>query len=153
MMSNNLKLFSGITFSALLSTCFTAQAQKLPNIQQGSLRAPAQVKIDGKATEWGSRFRAYNKATGIYYTLANDDDNLYLAIQAKDALIIRKVLTGGVVFSVNRSVKRDHEQVSLTFPLLATNLSNGIANYWDQRENLADKPDNVYQRDSLLLLT
>lgn len=32
---------------------FTANAQKLPNVQQAGVRAPAMIKIDGKTTEWG----------------------------------------------------------------------------------------------------
>jgi hypothetical protein len=41
-----------------------ANAQKLPNVQQVSLRAPANIKIDGKATEW-SGFKALNTATDV----------------------------------------------------------------------------------------
>ena len=42
---------------------FTATAQKLPNVQATSLRAPANIKIDGKATEWNDKFQAYNHST------------------------------------------------------------------------------------------
>lgn len=153
MMINNLKLFSGITFSTLLATCFTTQAQKLPATQQGSLRAPANIKIDGKTTEWSNQLKAYNKATSLYYTLCNNNDNLYITIQAKDRLIIRKILTGGITFIANRSIKRDDKSIAITFPILAINLSNEISNYLDQRIGIAsDKTGGIYQRDSLLLL-
>ena len=58
-----------------------ANAQKLPNVQQASLRAPENVKVDGKPTEWGDKLQAYNKATDVFYTIANDYNNLYLIIQ------------------------------------------------------------------------
>jgi hypothetical protein len=49
------KLFSNIrTFSLLIAlavTAFNSFAQKLPTKQEGSVRAPAVVKIDGKANE------------------------------------------------------------------------------------------------------
>ena len=62
-------------------TTLAAHPQKLPNLQTTSLRAPASIKIDGKTTEWNNRFQAYNKATEVSYTIANDKDKLYLVIQ------------------------------------------------------------------------
>lgn len=148
----NLKLFSGNTLSTLLITCFSAQAQKLPGVQQTALRAPTQIKIDGRTTEWGNQLQAYNKATCIYYTLCNDDDNLYLTIQAKDPLIARKILSGGIVFTAKKSIKKTDEQIAVTFPLLSGDISE-IAGYLKQRAALtSDQSNNIYQRDSLLLL-
>jgi hypothetical protein len=101
----------------LLITCFTATAQKLPNVQAASLRAPANIKIDGKATEWNNQFQAYNKATGVYYTIANDDDKLYLAVQANDPEIIRKIVLGGLTLTIDTSGKKnDKTGVAITFP-------------------------------------
>lgn len=73
-----------------------AYAQKLPNKQERGLRAPANVKIDGKATEWGAELQAYNNATELFYTLANDDENLYLAVQTKTKAIVEKLFNGGI---------------------------------------------------------
>lgn len=84
----NLKLFSGNTLSTLLITCFSAQAQKLPGVQQTALRAPTQIKIDGRTTEWGNQLQAYNKATCIYYTLCNDD-----GIKARTLFDVNNALT------------------------------------------------------------
>jgi hypothetical protein len=83
------------TISFLLITHFTAKAQKLPNKQEVSLRIPADMKIDGNAKEWNNKFQAYNKLTNIFYTLSNDDKNLYLVIQATDPIIIEKMIRGG----------------------------------------------------------
>lgn len=44
---------------------FSVGAQKLPNLQQSSMRAPANIKIDGKPIEWG-QYQAYNRATEIF---------------------------------------------------------------------------------------
>ena len=65
-----------------------ANGQRLPNKQEEGFTAPQNVKIDGKATEWQNQFKAYNTATGIYYTVANDSTNLYLVIQATEPLVI-----------------------------------------------------------------
>ncbi len=103
-------LLSGIIF-------FTANAQKLPNVQQTSLRAPADLKIDGKANEWNNRFQAYNDTTHVYYTVANDDKNLYLTLQASDPAIINMILTGGVTFSINRAGEKElADAANITYP-------------------------------------
>jgi hypothetical protein len=44
-------------------------AQKLPNKQQISLRAPARLKIDGIVNEWGDKLQAYNHSTQIFYAI------------------------------------------------------------------------------------
>jgi hypothetical protein len=96
---------------------FTANAQKLPTIQQISVRAPADIKIDGKTTEWDNKFQAYNKATDVYYTIANDDDKLYLIIQATEPTIITKIVCGGITFTINHSgQKKDKNGMAVTFP-------------------------------------
>lgn len=147
------KRLSEFTLGALLMGCLSAHAQSLPAVQQHSLRAPAGIKIDGKTTEWSNRFQAYNKATGIYYTMANDSTNLYLAIQAKNPVIVRKILGGSMVFTVNGSVKKGNKQVAFTFPLLSSSVSAGIGIYLKQRIGLTPaKTKNIYGRDSLLLL-
>ena len=83
-------------FAFLFCIAISADAQKLPTEQQVSLRAPAGLKIDGKATEWDNKFQAYNHHTDFYYTIANDDNNLYLIVQANEPAIIKRILKGGI---------------------------------------------------------
>ncbi len=49
-----------------LATTTDTSIRKLPNVQQVSLRAPANINIDGKTTEWNNRFQAYNDTTHVY---------------------------------------------------------------------------------------
>ena len=112
----------------------TSSAQKLPNIQQGSVQAPTNVKIDGKATEWNNQFQAYNHATDIFYTLANDDNNLYLVIQATDPAIINKIINGRISFSISKSGKKnDNDAVTISYPIFDRKDKPGL--------NLKDKPE------------
>jgi len=116
-MINNIRL----NFSLVLCVfCYlTTQAQKLPNVQLASVRAPADIKIDGKATEWNYPFQAYNRATDVFYTLSNDDDNLYLTLQATDEDIIRKIINGRISFTINKSGKKsEQDAVVITYPLI-----------------------------------
>jgi len=102
-----------ILFCLALIAFAGAKSQKIPNKQEASVRAPAGVKVDGKATEWGD-FKAYNSAIEVYYTIANDDKNLYLVIQATDPLVARKIIAGGITFSIGIPGK---ENVAVTYPL------------------------------------
>ena len=111
-------LKSVLVSSVFLSAGLKAGAQKLPNTQQESLRTPANVKIDGKATEWNNQFRAYNKSTNVYYTIANDDEHLYLIIQATDPAMISKMIGGGITLTVQRSGKKtDKDGISIMYPV------------------------------------
>jgi len=97
----------------------SAQAQKLPGVQDSSVWAPPTIKIDGKATEWEGKFKAYNGATGLFYTLSNDDKNLYLTVMATDAEIINyKLLSGGLTLIIQQTNKKnDKAGVSISYPI------------------------------------
>ncbi len=124
----------------LLLISIIATAQKLPKIQLTSLRAPNNIKIDGKATEWDNKFQAYNSSTGVFYTIANDDDKLYLVIQATDQLVIRKIIVGSITFTVNSSAENKDKKGSVTYPVF--NKKN-----WPNM-NLGNKP--IVTKDSTI---
>lgn len=112
------KFISAITLTVILFT-FSATAQKLPNKQKENLRAPANIKIDGKATEWNDKFQAYNNATDIFYTMSNGDENLYFSIKVSYQEVINKLLRGGLTVTINSTRnKKDKKQVSVTYPVL-----------------------------------
>jgi hypothetical protein len=83
-----LLLLAGLAFT-------NTYAQKLPSVQQTGLRTPANIKIDGKTTEWGE-FKARNTATDVYYTIANDDKKLYLVIHAEQGTVASRAAVGGI---------------------------------------------------------
>jgi len=100
-------------------SAITANGQKLPVIQKNGLLAPAGVKIDGDAKEWGDSFQAYNKTTHIFYTIANDDDNLYLLVRATEKHDIQKVLAGGLTLVIKNADKKSAAiPVAITYPRL-----------------------------------
>jgi len=104
-----------------------AGAQKLPNVQTESVRAPTNIKIDGDAVEWNNEFHAYNHATEVFYTVSNDAENLYLTVQSPDQLIIQKIAYGGITFIVNNTDKKKVvTPVSITYPLIPGQYSSGV---------------------------
>jgi hypothetical protein len=107
-----------IWLSAFMLGILSVSAQKLPNTQVASLRAPTNIKVDGKASEWGNQFQANNKTTEIFYTIANNNENIYLTVQATDEAIIKKIVMGGITFTVNTANKRDTKNApAITFPV------------------------------------
>lgn len=130
-----MKTLNIIKLTGLLLPCtFTVFAQKLPNKQEAAVFAPANIKIDGKTTEWGDKFQAYNKATEVFYTIANDNENLYLTVQATEPLIARKIIAGGITFTISGADKsKNKEGVSVTYPVFDKSNPAGI--------NLRNKPD------------
>jgi hypothetical protein len=99
-----------------------ATAQKLPNKQETSVRIPANVKIDGKATEWNNKFQAYNKTTDFFYTIANNNDELYLIIQTSDPYVFNKIIDRGLTLSVKNP--ETGKTASFTFPTAIYNVRN-----------------------------
>jgi hypothetical protein len=142
MKKTHIALFEYTLVSLTFIFPVAVDAQKLPNVQEISLRAPISIKIDGKTTEWNNRFRAYNNSTEFFYTIANDDDNVYLAIQATSPDIINKMIKGGVTFTVNSSDKKnDDGGVTITFP------------FYSRTEGFNINLDNIRQhiRDTIIM--
>ena len=105
-----------VLFLLALIYCSNAYAQKLPNKQETSLRIPAKIKFDGQATEINDKFEAYNNTVEAFYTISNDDEAIYFAFKSTIPLISRKVVAGGVTFSIKAPGKG--KDVTVTYPYI-----------------------------------
>lgn len=115
----------GLGLAAMLSTA--AYAQKGGNIQEGNLRAPLNIKVDGKLTEWNDDFQAMNKTTLLTYSIANDDNYLYLALKTADQTASRKITAGGITFTINTAnKKKEQDAFKLTYPLISGDAMRGV---------------------------
>jgi hypothetical protein len=118
------KGFLGLMLTLALG--YSAKAQKLNNVQEGAVLAPADVKVDGKLKEWPATLQAYNKTTQLYYTLANDGQNLYLAVQSTDQAGSRKIIAGGISLTINTDgKKKDKGAFLITFPVVNQSAMRG----------------------------
>jgi len=128
----------------LFTICYNANAQKLPGVQEKSIYAPADIKVDGKTTEWDNKFEAYNNATGLFYTLSNDESNLYVTLQATNIQTVEKILAGGITFIIKNSDKKTGvAPVSITYPLIDK------ADNHDIETKLIELGDAKYDRSSI----
>jgi hypothetical protein len=140
-----------IVFIFLSAITFAASAQISTDVQQLPIRADnAEVKIDGKLTEWGHKLLTYNKTCEISYSVANSNDHLYLAVQATDVEIIQKIITGGIAFTINTNGKKDKGGLVITFPVYEKGKSHPYLNLDKQKEIKEDNVSYKVRLDSLI---
>jgi len=151
MRRKTLNLILPFIIRLILVIPITANAQKLPYIQANSLLLPTTAKVDGKSTEWNDQFQANNHSTDIYYTIANNKNVLYLIIQAKDPLIAKKIIGGGVTFTVNTSgAKSTDNSMGVLFPILADGIKSKIASGLNDLNSAKEASAPVNSLDSIL---
>ena len=79
-------------------------------------KAPADVNVDGKLTEWGDSLALYDVKTKLNYTIANNDTDLYVIAYVTDPKLRRKIMAAGITISVNPEGKK-HKIYSITYPV------------------------------------
>ena len=136
-------------------------AQQLPDVQVLAVLAPKGLKVDGKAGDWNEAFAARNDRTQLFYTLANDDKNLYLIIKSATSSSTNKIMMGGITFVVNsQGKKKEKDGVSITYPLInRANRGQGGRTGNNQNRQAGQggfqnrSQQNSQQRDSILMIT
>ena len=143
-----------IAFSAVITMlAFTAYAQKLSNTQKQSIHAPAKVKIDGRADEWGDHLQAYNHAIQVDYTVANDDKKLYLIIKTDKREIINKIVNGGISFTVKKNGKKEiGDGPTITYPVFNWR-SHPFIRFAEMNEIRPHEADAQKKMDSLVTIS
>jgi hypothetical protein len=128
----------------MLGICISVKAQKIDEVQNGSVRAKSSVRIDGKLTEWGDTLKAYNKSTKLWYTLANDDKNIYLVIKSTNQGNNNKILAGGISLAINTAdKKKDKDAFIITYPVIAGTSGRGAGRGRRGFGQQQDAPDSA----------
>lgn len=141
----------------LISQYTLSFGQKLPKVQTSSIWAPGNIKIDGKTTEWNYRFQAHNSGNHMYYTLSNDDNNLYLTACMDDIDGDNKIFKGGLTFTIISLAKKANK-VSVTFPVMSkenrVKMGDGGGNHLNLYRTLkSDTVTNKAEIDSLIAIS
>lgn len=71
---------------------------------------------DSKANEWENPLNYYDSKSKLQYSIANDDDNLYICLKASDEETQIKVLVGGMTIYFYPN-DRKNGMSSINFPL------------------------------------
>jgi hypothetical protein len=101
------------TIQLVLNTVCYAQNKSSQNQLQPP---PSNITIDGDIKEWGDSLRYYNKEKQLNYGLANDQDNLYMAIRVNDRSEQIRILRAGLTLSIDTRGKKK-ESFTITFPV------------------------------------
>jgi len=107
-------------------------------------KAPLDVNVDGKLTEWGDSLALYDIKTKLNYTIANNDTDLYVVAYVTDPKLRRKIMAAGITVSINSEGKK-HKTYSLTYPV-----PDGKAIF---RPHVGDDDGEDIQKPSLLQST
>lgn len=118
---NRLYSFNRFLLAGIMLFCnipLITMAQKLPKVQLTGVRAPMDIKIDGKTTEWHDKFQANNPNNRIFYTISNDEDYVYLTVRTVDRFASEKALFGinFMIKSTEVTNEKLNEQFSINFP-------------------------------------
>lgn len=123
-------------FIVLLCTCIVgAFAQKVHDVQAESIWATG-IEVDGNLEDWGKQLGSYNEVTRLWYSIANDDKYLYLAIK-KDQGVLKVYSKSGIRFFVGPKEVNDTKKMpSITFPVPVINDKRVLPNDWADIEVL-----------------
>ncbi|NSL86647.1 hypothetical protein [Chitinophaga solisilvae] len=112
-MNKRKAILAGVGLVAAMLLQVRAQAQ-----DDSNKWAPANIKIDGLATEWPKPLQFYNNDTKLFYTIANNKDTLFIIVSVPDKYSQLKIMKSGLTVSVSPSGKKKGG-ASVTFPLAA----------------------------------
>jgi len=101
------------TLPFFISTSTFAQDKSAANKLQPP---PSGIVVDGDLKEWGDSLRYYNQEKQLNYALANDQENLYMAIRINDRSEQIRVLRAGLTLGIDTRGKKK-ETFTMTFPV------------------------------------
>jgi hypothetical protein len=146
-----MKHCTSMLLSALiLVTASTVKAQSSKTI--GNLQPPpTNVVIDGNLSEWGDSLQYLNDEKKIPYTLANDQENLYVAIRINDRTEQARIINAGVTLSIDPKGKKK-ETFTMTFPLSAPGSKPQFGFHKDDNGELTQQDRDELARERLTTL-
>jgi hypothetical protein len=109
-----------LMIAALMMTGSAAWAQKKSDEGKPNIWAATPMKIDGKISDWGDSLKIYNDGTRLWFNIANDAQNLYIAVKCNDSTELMRLVAGGISFSANAEGKKKAETI-VTFPMIDRN--------------------------------
>lgn len=115
MMNKKSKLLVFLTSLFLLAVQTTWAQKKAETIPTRWVdQAPV---IDGRLNDWKDSLDHYNNSAKLYYSLSNDNENIYLAIKNNSRENLTAILATGISFSANiESNKKNPPKI--TFPII-----------------------------------
>lgn len=137
----------GFALSVAAFTIANAQNSKTANLQP----PPVNVMIDGNLKEWGDTLRYLNDEKKLPYTIANDRENLYVAIRINDRTEQARVLNAGLTLSIDTRGKKK-ETFTMTFPLSDAGTKTQLAYRKDDNSDVSRQDRDELMRERITTL-
>lgn len=102
-----------IAFSTI-PTC--AWSQKKAEVVK-TIWAEKPILIDGFISDWKDSIQLYNEETKLYYSISNDQENIYFALKNTSEENLSKILARGISLSLNFENNKT-KAPTVTFPIL-----------------------------------
>ena len=102
----------GIALILITGTAYAQNKSETKTLQG----PPSGITVDGDLKDWGDSLRYLNADKHIDYSLANDKDNLYMAIRINDYGEQIMILNAGLTLSIDTHGGKK-ERFSITFPV------------------------------------
>lgn len=106
-------LMLSIVYTLLLNLSPAFSQKKAETIM--SRWADKPVLADGLLNDWPDTLSLYNNDAGLYYSLSNDSQNIYLALRSASRESLTRILIRGISFSAN--IEKKKEAPTVTFPV------------------------------------
>jgi len=115
----------------------------------------APVIIDGSVSEYQD-FRFYNKETKMFYSLYNDNANLYVCLKTNDEAMQMKIMKVGMEIWID-TLEKSKEQNGILFPLAKGNSINmdGMkpqTNHEKQKPDFNTVKNNFFLEQNFMIL-
>ncbi len=101
------------TVVSILVMLILASCGSQKNITSHYAKKP--VAIDGNLTEWIDKL-SYNKGQSIYYSVANDNKNLYFVLMTNDLVVQRKIMGLGLTLWFDKEGEKNKTK-GIRYPL------------------------------------
>ncbi|MBD1394035.1 hypothetical protein [Mucilaginibacter glaciei] len=134
-----------------LTMAITGTANAQSNKPGNMLAPPARVLVDGSLKEWGDSLRYINDEKKIPYTLANDQENLYVAIRISDRTEQARILNAGITISIDPKGKKK-EAFTMTFPLSDPGTKTQLGYRKDDNGDLSQQDRDELMRERITTL-
>ena len=106
-----------ICITTILSATFIHSFAQNKPVDNTLKPPPVGIVVDGDLKDWGDSLRYLNAENHIDYSLANDKDNLYMAIRINDYTEQIMILNAGLTLPALIPTAAKKKRFSVTFPV------------------------------------
>lgn len=107
------KTISSLLFIVVITLQLTAQ----DDVSQSRWQ-PVKIITDGDNSEWNRPLNLYDAATGLLFTITNDNKALYLCFTANDERKINKLMKAGWSIELSSKEKKKKFNATIVFPAI-----------------------------------